>query len=228
MIETRINGRFLSVYRANLLEYTVGDTDYSDGYILPAGRMIPQKLSSRIGLRSITMTIDFEGESLYEITLAISEVTAMLRKEARLLLPDGFCYWCEYDGASTPKQVAPWIMQVQFSFSGFRHGPMRYFTLSESQTVTVEVYGNYETPAVITVTPDDGVTEFTVAGITVENVAGPVTIDGIYTTITDSSGRNKYQDAPGMTQWPSLQPGENTITISDGVTVEIGYYPIYQ
>jgi len=226
MTETRINGRFLSVFHANLLEYTVGDTDYSDGYILPAGRMIPQKLSSRIGLRPITMTIDFEGESLYEITMAISEVTAMLRKEARLLLPDGFYYWCEYDGASAPKQVAPWIMQVQFSFSGFRHGPMRYLMLSESQTV--EVCGNYETPAVITVTPDDGVTEFTVAGITIENVTGPVTIDGIYTTITDVNGGNKYRDAPGMTQWPSLQPGENTIDVSGGVSVEIGYYPIYQ
>lgn len=226
MVDTRINGMLLKVFHAELLEYTVGQCDYSDGYILPSGRLIPEKLRSRVGLRPITLTIDFEGKSLYEITLEISKVTAMLRKEAKLLLPDGFYYWCEFDKASTPKQKAPWIMQVKFTLSGFRHGPMQYVTLSESQTIKVE--GNYETPATLHITPDDGITEVTVAGITVTNLTGSVTIDGIYTTIMDENGLNKFRDAPDMTAWPCLQPGENEIAVSEGATVEISYYPIYQ
>lgn len=226
MVETKINGRLLKVFRANLLEYTVGECDYEGGYMLPAARMIPEKLSSRIGLRPITLTLDFEGSSFHEITLTISEVTAMLRKEARLLLPDGFYYWCEFDKASTPKAVAPWILQVKFTLSGFRHGPMQYKTLSSTKTIKVE--GNYETPAKLVITPDEGVTEFTVAGISVVNVTGTVTIDGIFTTIKDENGMNKFKDAPDMTVWPTLQPGENEISVSDGVTVELSYYPIFQ
>lgn len=226
MFDTKINGRHLDMFNAKLLDYTVGECDYKDGYLLPSARLIPEKLRSRIGLRPITLTVDFEGADIHSITLLISNLTAMLRKEARLLLPDGFNYWCEFDSASTPKLVAPLIMQVKFSLSGFRHGSMQHRTLTSTRTIKVE--GNYETPARLVVTPAEGVTEFSVAGITVVNVTGTVTIDGIYTTIMDENGLNKYRDAPEMTVWPTLQPGENEIRVSDGVKVELSYYPIYQ
>ena len=227
MADVIINGRKLSDFHANMLEYSVSDCSHTDGYLLPPGRMIPEKIKSRIGLRKVTMTLDFEGANLSVITAYISELTETLRKEANLQLPDGFFYWCEYDKASTPKIKAPWIMQVKFSLTGFRHSGMRTINLHASGTVNIE--GNCETPIHVTVTRDNpGVTEFTIFGIVVKNVTGTVTIDGIHTTITDQNGKNKFRDAPSMTSWPSLQPGNNRVELSAGIKAVLRYYPIIQ
>lgn len=225
MVQTKINGIPLESYKCDLLEYTVGASDFSKGYMLPSARIIPAKISSHIGLRAITLLLDFVGESDHDITMAISRMTADLRKEAHLLLPDGFYYWCEFGKCSAPKRKAPWIQQVKFTLYGFCHGPMQYETVAQSQTVVAA--GNYETPAILHIIPDDGVDEVTVCGVTIRNLSGAVTIDGVKTTIKDDAGLNKFRDAD-MTEWPKLQPGENEITVSDGVVVEIGYYPIYQ
>lgn len=226
MIDVKINGRNLEIFNAHMLEYTVDDSAYHDGYVVPSSRMIPVKLRSRIGLRAITMTLDFEGESPHEIALNISNFTAMLRAEAHLLLPDGFYYWCEFDKASAPKEKAPWISQVQFSMTGFRHGSKSSVKLKRGVPVNIE--GNYETPAIVTVTPHPGVTEFTILGIVVKNVTGTVTIDGVRSLIQDENGKNKFGDAPSMTSWPMLQPGTNQVEMSDGIDVVLTYYPIYQ
>lgn len=225
MTEMKVNDMPLSDYGAKLLAYEVDDSDRSDGYILPSSRIIPVKLRSKISLRTISVLLDFEGTDLEDITMKISDFTAQVREKADLILPDGFCYWCEYEGASAPENVAPWIMQVKFNFSGFRHGPLMNYYFSK--TTYVMVKGNYETPAIITVTPDPGVSEFTVCGIKVVNVKGPVTIDGIRTTITEN-GKNKFKDAPGMTSWPLLQPGSYQIPMTAGVKVKVEFYPIYQ
>lgn len=225
MVDTRVNGLSLKAYHAELVEYTVSECDYDKGYILPPARLIPEKIKTRLGLRTVTITLDFEGDHLHEIATVISMFTAALRKEANLLLPDGYYYWCEYSKASVPKQKAPWIQQVKFTLAGFRHGPLEYRTVSGVKTIAVG--GNYETPAIIRLLPDAGVTQISVNGITIRNVNGEVTIDGIYTTVHDAAGNNKFADTD-MTAWPTLQPGDNTITISDGVTAEISYYPIFQ
>lgn len=46
-IETRINGSSLSMYRAKLLDYSIGAVSYSDGYITPVAKPFPVKLTPK-------------------------------------------------------------------------------------------------------------------------------------------------------------------------------------
>ena len=222
-IETKINGRRLMDFGAEIVEYTVGPCDFDDTYILPPARVIPVPLTSRAKLRTITITLDFSGTA-HDVAMSISKMTAMFFGEVHLVLPDGFGYWCAYDKASTPKEKAPWIWQVKFTFVGTRHGAKQTILLSQSASVFID--GNVETPAIVTITPEEETTEVTFNGITVVNLSGPVTIDGLYTTVLDSDSNNKFADTD-MTEWPKLQPGFFDISVSGAAVFEIGYYPIY-
>lgn len=224
VIEPKINGHRLVEFGANMVEYTVGPCEFGDTYVLPPARIIPVSLSSHIRLRTITVTLDFEGKTAHDVSMAISRMTAMLFGEVHLVLPDGFGYWCAYEKASTPKEKAPWIWQVKFTFAGFRHGNKQKITVTEPSTIFVD--GNVETPLSVTITPEEGTTEIIFNGISVRNLTGPVTIDGIYTTIKDFNGYNKFKDTD-MTEWPKLVPGNAEIIVDGAATYEISYYPIW-
>lgn len=222
--DVKINGIAPEYFGAHLLDYSIGPCDYKNGYFLPPRRMVPAKLTPKIGLRPISLTFDFEGNDRNEISRCISKLTAKLQKEARLVLPDGYNYWCELDSISTPKEKAPWIQQVKFSFSGFRHGPLDEIQFSSDCSVFIA--GNCETPAIVKITPAVNAETVVFNGITVENVSGPIVIDGIYTTIKDEDGNNIFADTD-ITEWPKLKPGENAMTIDGIALVELSYYPIY-
>lgn len=225
-IEPKIEGASFGTYRAHLLDYEIGACDYSNGYIIPPTAMIPVKLKHSLGLRSITLNIDFEGDTPNEIAQNISEFTELLHNGAEILLPDGFTYGCVYKSASTPKEKAPWINQVKFSLEGYRHGALETHTLTETGSIFVD--GNYKTPCVLKITTE--ASSATVCGISVDNISGVVVIDGYKKTVTED-GINKFGDTD-MTEFPKLNPGYREVGISaEGgadITVEISYYPIYR
>lgn len=222
-ITPTINGSALSVYGADLLDdYSVGACEYSNGYMKPLDRAFPVKLRGKIGLRPITMTMDFSGETEAEAVGHISLLTASLMQQANLYLPDGFYYWAALDGVSAPKKVSPWIWQATFSFHGVRHGSMITTTCSTSGNITVQ--GNMVTPMIVKLTPASGATSMTFNGITI-NLGRIVTIDSVNTTVQDANGLNVY-DYTNMTAWPKLTPGINAISLT-GCTAEIKYYPIF-
>lgn len=221
-IETRINGSSLSMYRAKLLDYSIGAVSYSDGYITPVAKPFPVKLTPKIGLREITLTLDFEGDDAREIAKSISSFTAALMANADIELPDGFHYWCVFDEAGAQNRVAPWIDQVIFTLHGLRHEEIVKQQFAISGKLAVE--GNMKTPAIVKLTRASGASSMSFNGITI-NTSTVVTIDGVNTTVLDGNGNNVFGNTD-MTEWPKLNPGDNTITIS-GCTAEISYYPIY-
>ena len=221
-LETRINGSSLGLYRASLLEYSIGAVEYSGGYIMPAAKALPVKLTPKIGLREIVLTLDFEGDNPREISKAISELTADLITSADIELPDGFHYWCVFDSASSQKHAAPWIDQVTFNLHGLRHEEMKTSRFTHSGKMIVE--GNRSTPAIVKLTPVSGASSMSFNGITI-NTSTVVTIDGVNTTVLDGNGNNVFGNTD-MTEWPKLDPGDNTITLS-GCSAEISYYPIF-
>jgi len=115
--------------------------------------------------------------------------------------------------------------------SGYAYLPAVAVTLSgTSQTVTVP--GNLPTPAVVTLTPPINLASVTITGmgkpITVNNLHAntPVIIDGEQCLITES-GLNKFAETD-MWNFPTLQPGANTITSSTvNCVVKIAYKPKY-
>ncbi len=221
VVEPEINGTLFTTIGAKMVSYKVGGCDYSNGYLLAPASMIPVKLAQTVGLRSITMTFDFEGDTPREIAVNISKVTALMQEMPDILLPDGFHYYCAYESQSTPDEKAAWIHQVQYTMSGFRHDEKR--TVKLTQTGTVYVEGNYKTPAVLKITSTASTVK--VLGITVQSAAGVVVIDGLKKTVTKDS-KNKFSDTD-LTRFPELLPGMNTVDIDGASEVEISYYPIY-
>ena len=95
-------------------------------------------------------------------------------------------------------------------------------TLTASGTVIAD--GNLESPMVAILAPSGS--SMTFQGITIAS-SKVVTIDGINTTVKDSDGNNIFGDTD-MTKWPSLQPGENAITLTGITSAKISYYPIWK
>ena len=204
VIQPKINGALLDVYGAKMLEYSVGPVAYENGYYRPPRSMFPVRLDADIGLRRVQIKLDFEGPNMRQIAMAISNLTAQLHKEADLFLPDGFHYLCCFDEQSTPEEKAPWIMQVEYTFSGLRHGGLCSVKLPAGA----------------------GAKSFSVGDIAIANVgASDVVIDGIRGKVTQD-GMNKYLDAT-MTQFPALEPGLNTVNVVGDVDVRCDYYPLY-
>lgn len=222
VIETRINGASLDMYRAKLFDYSIGAVQYSDGYITPVAKPFPVKLTPKIGMREVSLTLDFEGDDAREISRSISSFTAALMANADIELPDGFHYWCVYDRATPQVHVAPWIDQVTFYLHGMRHEEIVTQHFASSGKMAVD--GNMKTPAIVKLTPRSGASSMSFNGIIV-NSSSVVTIDGVYATVLDANGNNVFGDTD-MTEWPKLNPGDNTITLS-GCSAEISYYPIY-
>ena len=224
MIEPKVNGYRLKEFGAEMVAYSVGPCEFDDTYMLSLSKIIPVALSARIKLRTIKVTLDFSGRSDQAIALAISQFTAELFGELHMELPDGFLYWCAFEMASTPVVKAPWIQQVSFTFAGFRHLAKESFRLVGSETVYIN--GNVTTPLIVKVTPIDGATEAEFNGIPLQNMKGSVTIDGVYTTVLDASGVNKFRDT-NMTEWPKAEPGYVDITVSGNAQFDVSYYPIF-
>lgn len=223
IIYPTINDRLLAEWGAEIFSYEVGPCSYSNGYLKAPGKIFPVKLTPSIGLRPITITADFSGESPMETARSISDFTDTLQGGPEIMLPDGFYYWCEYDGATAPERKAPWIEQVSFYLHGVRHGPLAKKTLTTSGIIKAD--GNMETPMIVELTPSSN-NGMTFNGIEIES-AIPVIIDGVYTTVKNSLGNNVFGNTT-MTEWPKLKPGSNPITMVGVARAEISYYPIWK
>lgn len=211
-------------FGAFMLSYEVGATPISDGYLQAENRAFPVRLKGKRGLRSIRMVFDFEHDSDHERALNISRFTYALQKgTVDLRLPDGFHYWCEYDGATTPQKMAPWIEQVEFQLTGIRHEELRRHTLTASGIIDAD--GNQDSPIIATLTPAAGVSVMQFMGITI-NSSRPVTIDGVYTTVLDSTDANVFSSTD-ITEWPKLAPGKNQIQMAGIESAAVSYYPIW-
>lgn len=223
LISPTINGQLPSEWGAELLSYEVGPCSYANGYMKAPGKIFPVKLKSSVGLRPITLVFDFMADTPAETALAISRMTDELMGGSEIMLPDGFLYWCEFDGATAPARMAPWIEQVKFQLHGVRHSPLVTTTLTESGTINAN--GNLESPMIVELTPS-GSSGMTFNGITIDSEL-PVTIDGVYTTVKNNLGNNVFGSTV-MTEWPKLSPGNNAITMTGVAEAVISYYPLWK
>lgn len=227
------NSDFETIYNAKLLSYTVGACEYMHGYLEPPASMIPVKLKYALGLRPITLKIDFEGATMEAATEKIRLFVKELHEgAAELLLPNNCQYTCYYKDMSAPVEKAPWILQTQIKLVGYRHGAQRSNTLTASATVNAS--GDYATPVIIRVTTTaTDIIQITVGdttvGVTATQNGGDVVIDGYKKTVKQGTA-NKFGDTV-MTEFPKYEPGANEVAITGlgtGDTVTISYYPIYR
>lgn len=222
--DTTVNDHMPEEFGAKMLDYSTEPVSYTNGYLEAEGGTFPVRLKAKRGLRAISMVFDFEAKSQKELAINISQFTALLQEEAvNIMLPDGFYYWCEFDGASTPAKMAPWIQQVEFRLTGVRHEAQKEHILTE--TDVVEADGNMESPLTVELTRATGATSMQFMGITITDAETAI-IDGIYMTVTDENGNNIFLKTD-ITEWPKFSPGENTVTMTGVSEAKIAYFPIW-
>lgn len=217
----RINEKRAEAYKAHLLSYEVGPVNNGDSYLLPPQSLFAVTYLGEVGLRPIVLKIDVEGDDIRDATKQITRITQELGRGADILLPDGFLYKCVCDKVGKSVQVAPWILQITYSLSGFRHGPLERITVLE--TSNVKIMGDYKAEVKLTVETAQETVK--INGISIANAAGTTIIDGIKKTVT-KNGENVFGNTD-MTEFPRLEAGRSTFEIVGNAKVIIEYYPVY-
>lgn len=217
----KINGFNPELYGAQLVSYSVEGCDLKETYFLAPSAIFPTRLKNKPRLRKISLTFDFEGNDTHDATKKMSDLTAVLMKQAELQMPDKFYYYCILTGTGKATTKAPWIEQCTYTLIGLRHGELETLTLNGSSSIFVE--GNCETECRFII--DTPLSTLTINDILIKNISGQIVIDGMETLI-QQDGVNKFADCD-LVDFPSLTPGNNEIVISGPATVVIQYYPIY-
>ena len=228
--EPMINGQSLFQWRAKTLSYSIAPIGYKNGYVVPAGSIIPVKLKPKLGVRKIILTLDIYGDTKEEIAQNISALTNELLAGAELFMPDNFYYTVVFDSITAPVEKAPWIEQVKITVSGYKHGENVMNTLTKSGSI--EVIGDIEAPAILTVVSSSSSATVTInegsdreMDYAITDLAGTVIINGISKTVT-KDGNNKFADTE-MVEFPKLITGKSAIKITGSATVHVEYYPMY-
>jgi len=224
-----LNGVPFSYLYADLVSYQIGACEYKYGYFMTPASILPIKTDHTIGLRTITLTVDFHSGKLADIQNRIKTFTSIFYEGGTLRLPDGYYYNCFYESSTAPVEKAPWIYQVKYTLKGYRTKEKQVKNVTVSSTgsdysYTFSAIGELSTPAVITIN-QVATTSIKICGITISNVTGTVIIDGIKKKVTQN-GSNKFADT-NLTSFPCIVGGSNTI-VSKGISsYKIEYYPLF-
>lgn len=220
----KINGVALSAFGGRLLDFSVTGSSYKNGYTMPPRGFFPVRYIGDIGLRDVTLTVDFIGSEWSDAETAASDFIAELVRGADILLPDGFLYYSAFDSDAAFKTPARNIVTHTVKLKAVRHGPLVSDQFSAPATITVTASGNRETPARLYAEGVSGACA--VKGISITDLTGEIVIDGIEGKVT-RNGQNVFANT-NLTTFPRLNPGANTITASGSLTgLTVEYYPLY-
>lgn len=222
----KINGINIETYGARLQDYVCGASELSSQYYTSVKSLYPVFLSAEKGLRSLSITLEFQGHTWQETALSISNLTAELTgAQVDLQMEDGFGYFAILQSVSQPELVLPEKQFVTFQFAALRHGEKVVEALTQSGQIEIE--GNLPADCIVQVTADEDRESVEILGICIHHVtAGQnVVIDGITKTVTQEN-KNKLGDTD-LTEFPKLTPGQVVVELPTGVHVEIAYHPLY-
>ncbi len=220
---TKVNGVALSTHGASLLSYDTGAVALKNNYFKPSKRLPPAIFSPDMPLRTVIIKCEFIGATDAAAESAATGFGFILTAETDLELPDGYHYRGVLTNAGKPKRVAQGIFQRDYTLAAYRHGDMESATLSASGSVIIK--GNMPAAARYTITMGGGTT-FSVNGISITGITGStIVIDGIKGLVTED-GVNCFGKTD-MTEFPTVTPGANYVSIAGNGSVKIEYYPIY-
>lgn len=220
----RLNGKLLQQYGCELVSYSVGAIQTTDGYIAQSRSYRPVGLNRNYSVRPISITVEFMGVDLRDTTRNVSNLTATLRGDCDLLLPDGFYYFGRLAEDGEPTFNANFIQTITYTLYGYRHEELQSKTLTE--TGTVYCTGNLPAEVRFKITPSGSTVK--VFGITVTGITsiGTLLIDGIEKKIM-LGNTNAFKNSD-LDDFPVLQPGNNRIDISGASSVVVEWYPVWQ
>lgn len=230
MYDLLINGKPLDVFGGMaLLDYSVGEATLSNATFQGVDRTSWHLLKTIVGRRELRLTLIFTGADLHAAKLRRSYFNGLVCAKTELfIVGDGFFYDAACKSLGVDEIVGQGETEAKikatYSFDAVRRGPLQKETIAGGGAVFCQSTTPF-TDARLTVTVGATASSYTLGGATFGAVeAGDVLVfDGINGAVT-VNGVN----AAAATSWinfPSLVPGENTITALDPVTVE--YFPVF-
>ncbi|RJV85776.1 hypothetical protein DWX45_16500 [Erysipelotrichaceae bacterium AF19-24AC] len=214
----RINDKRLEMYGGIFVSFT---------YIPPALSRTMQStdyrhtlISESIEPKSMNLVIVFENDD------DPGRLLRELRKRSVLDAEDGYRYDCILSGQPEVKHLGACNYEISYPLSAIKKGSERRFNLTRIENM-VTIKGTYKAGIRYEITPHyNG--EITVGGYTIHNIhtGKQIILDGENMLITED-GKNKYSDAM-FTKFPSLEPGDHIITVSNTNADVVMYYsPVY-
>ena len=189
--------------------------------------------STQYGLRSISLPVDIYGASPADAAAKRSALTAaFLGGTVELALPDGGTYTALLldSGKAQEQDTDGCILSCTYTLAGYRHGALEtlvlpadvqtFFAAGTAQQMECRITETVTEAGSHTVHYPNGgscVLKDLQAGDT-------VCVDGITRQVL-CNGQNLFQAVTGISGWPTVRAGENSLAHTGQSYVE--YYPIF-
>jgi phage-related protein len=192
---------------------------------------IPTILRQKFTYKKITTEIYVEGTSREDVLTKISNLKNIFKKATLQFDDMSFLYDATLDSDVIERFSKSNKMTMTCIFSGYAYKAVITETMNHVSNKTINVLGNLATDAIITVTVPIDTISLTLTGIgedpiKINNLKANISviINGEDGTVLQS-GVNKFSDCD-IWEFPSLQPGSNTIGVStSNCIVQIQYKP---
>ncbi len=187
--------------------------------------------------KAIKLTINFIATDEETVLNNISNFYVQLANRCTIQF-DGmdFIYSCIYDNTSNKTSDSTKYTNENYEvvinlLSGYAYKPPVTTTLNNVSSQTINVNGNVPTPTIVTVTVPIDTISITISGLSLDPIVinnlkanTPVVIDGEQCVATQN-GVNNFSNVD-MWEFPTLQPGANTISASSAnCVIQIQYKP---
>lgn len=235
----RINQEDLyAVYHARVTQFTEQPLTVEKEIVYTKGKLMPIVLNTTVKAKTMYLELDFTDKH------DIFTLLPLLQKEFTLELDEDryedeteeryrYTYRCLIPGMGNN---VTWddagSYTVGFDVLAIKEGPLQTIVLAKEAVQVVNGEGTYPASCRYVVHADEAVTDFKIQDITIKQMdAGEtIVIDGEAKTVRSSkNGMENAFDRVALVNFPSIQPGANTITMEhyETVTVELRYAPVY-
>ncbi len=206
----KINDTNISTYNAQLLGYKLSNsnitTNSSSNHIY---------FNSEIGEKQLSIRLFVKETSREDIEITISKLTNALKGKNIISFTENenMLYDCIYNSSAIEDIVYNGKI-LTYTFKAIQTSTENTVIIS-ALTTTITLEGTDDIPCIIEITPIVDIEEFTINDITITNLTSneKVIINGEKITVTEE-GVNKFGDT-NITEFPKLNLGTNTITVSD-------------
>lgn len=229
-IEPTINGQLFSKFGgAVLCDFRVGATELNNFTFYGQNRTSFQQLKTTFGPRTLALDIKFKAKDLNTATLQKSMFDAAVYGKNTFWLPDGYFYTVSTESIgeaaieADTRQGA--IIGAQYSFRGFRHGPLTTLNIPAGGGRVKCLSTMPLTDCIYSVTVPAAMGQYSLGGAIFKNVKKGETLvfDGINKKILRNGVPNALEVS--WLNFPSLTPGFNQIAAQYATTIQ--YYPTY-
>ena len=216
---------------SSMLDYSIGETEITNEIFQGVDRSNWKTIQRFYGLRSVEITIRFEGASLRDAKMQRSRFNSLVYGDADIYIPDdGFFYrvYCESLGSEELVGIGAKSAQIKsrYKFKGIRHDALRTEEIGSSGIINCLSTMPF-TDCRLTAKASAAGSNYNLGGCVFETVAKDdiLVFDGINGSIT-KNGTN-YSAHASWLHFPTLVPGMNTITVSNSDPFTVEYEPAY-